>query len=273
MSSASAVRIAAAKSAPINSPALLLQRKCACGGSAGFTGECTDCKKKKFVGKTLQTKLRIGEPGDQYEQEADRVADQVMRMTDAKASAKNTSPRGGPLVQRTSVQSNAGSGAAPSIVQDVLAASGQRLDADTRAFFESRFGHDFSNVRIHSDAEAQQSANEVNASAYTVGNDIVFGAGRYQPRTHEGRRLIAHELTHVIQQHAGSTSGKLMQRAQIPYGQISWADFKASPPNTKNPREGAGILTAFDVPSYSPATSATSTKRKCNGWQDSRHGS
>jgi hypothetical protein len=103
----------------------------------------------------------------------------------------------------------------------------------------------------------------VNASAYTVGNDIVFGATGYRPRTHEGRRLIAHELTHVIQQHAGSTSGKLMQRAQIPYGQISWADFKASPPDTKNPREGAGILTAFDVPSYSPATSATSTKKKC----------
>ena len=110
---------------------------------------------------------------------------------------------------------------------------------------------------------AQQSANEVSASAYTVGNDIVFGAGRYGPKTLEGRRLIAHELTHVIQQHIGSMSGKLIQRAQIPHRQITWTDFKASPPDTKNAREGAGILSAFDVPSYSRATNAKNTRKKC----------
>ena len=65
---------------------------------------------------------------------------------------------------------------------------------------EQRFGHDFSRVRVHSGAAAEQSARDVNANAYTVGHNIVFGAGRFAPGTHEGRRLIAHELTHVVQQ-------------------------------------------------------------------------
>jgi hypothetical protein len=74
------------------------------------------------------------------------------------------------------------------------------LDPGTRAFFEPRFGHDFSAVRVHADAAAERSTRDVSALAYTVGNDIVFGAGHFAPGTHEGRRLIAHELTHVVQQ-------------------------------------------------------------------------
>jgi hypothetical protein len=241
----------------------LLQRKCACGGSSGLTGSCPECETKKLLGEPLQAKLRINEPGDPYEQEADRVAEQVMRMGDSTVTAHDSLSPPTPLVQRTAVRSNTGAGEIPAIVHDVLSAPGQALDADTRAFFEPRFGHDFRNVRVHSSSEAQQSANQVSASAYTVGNDIVFGAGRYQPTTHEGQRLIAHELTHVIQQRAGSFARQVIQRKQIPYGQITWADFKASPPDTKNPREGAGILSAFDVPSYSAATSAKSTRKKC----------
>ena len=116
---------------------------------------------------------------------------------------------------------------------------------------------------MHSRWGSEHSARDVHAHAYTVGNDIVFGAGRYGPKTLEGRRLIAHELTHVVQQQAGSMSGKLIQRAQIPHRQITWADFKASPPDTKNPGEGAGTLSAFDVPSYAAVTSAKSTRKKC----------
>jgi len=78
--------------------------------------------------------------------------------------------------------------------------SGQPLDQTTRAFFEPRFGADFSPVRVHTDSRAAESAREVNAHAYTVGQDIVFGAGQFAPGTHDGRRLIAHELTHVAQQ-------------------------------------------------------------------------
>jgi hypothetical protein len=84
-------------------------------------------------------------------------------------------------------------------VHDVLRSPGQRLDAATRSFFEPRFGHDFSKVRIHADARANESAASVNALAYTVGPQIVFRAGLYQPGAASGQRLLAHELTHVVQ--------------------------------------------------------------------------
>jgi hypothetical protein len=88
----------------------------------------------------------------------------------------------------------------PRQIDDTLRSPGQALDRETRAFFEPRFGHDFSSVRVHTDAQAAESARAVEASAYTVGRDIVFGAGRYRPGTAGGNRLLAHELTHVVQQ-------------------------------------------------------------------------
>ena len=90
--------------------------------------------------------------------------------------------------------------AAPASVDHVLASPGRPLEPALRQDMEQRFGHDFSRVRVHSGAAAEQSARDVNAHAYTVGHNIVFGAGRFAPGTHEGRRLIAHELTHVVQQ-------------------------------------------------------------------------
>ncbi|HME31295.1 MAG TPA: DUF4157 domain-containing protein [Terriglobales bacterium] len=104
-----------------------------------------------------------------------------------------------------------GSGAetAPSIVQDVLRSPGQPLDASTRSFFEPRFGSDFSKVRVHTDAEAADSARVVSALAYTVGPQIVFGAGLYQPNAPSGKQLLAHELTHVMQQGNGVAQGSL----------------------------------------------------------------
>lgn len=89
---------------------------------------------------------------------------------------------------------------APPIVDEVLRSSGQPLDDTTRAFMEPRFGFDFGQVRVHTDERAAQSAASVSALAYTVGQDVVFGAGQYAPGTSEGRRLVAHELTHVAQQ-------------------------------------------------------------------------
>jgi len=91
----------------------------------------------------------------------------------------------------------------PPIVQDVLSSSGQPLNSDTRDFMEPRFGHDFSQVRVHTDERAVESAEAVNALAYTVGRDVVFGEGQYEPETGEGKRLLAHELTHVVQQSRG----------------------------------------------------------------------
>ena len=95
---------------------------------------------------------------------------------------------------------------APPIVQEVLRLPGQPLDPEVRAFFEPRFGHDFSHVRVHTDAKAAESTRAVNALAYTVGRDVVFGAGHYEPLACAGRKLLAHELTHVVQQSAAGTS-------------------------------------------------------------------
>lgn len=342
----------AAKSSFIAAPTGLFQRKCACGGAAGMTGECETCKSKKFLGKPLQTKLRINEPGDQYELEADRVADQVMRMTEGGSieplrpsihagegavgrmpllqraeesngtsategdktkeegsrcpnwrgdpqsiskragefyarnhlippspatveriecepprpngnygcfvhfsdglvlrvivretdivvgtgpgpittehpppatplcfyeyscpdgdlvltvkkcqSSKPSGSSGPPAVaQRAALSGARGSMTAPPMVHEVLNSPGQPLDAATRAFFEPRFGHDFGRVRVHVDERAAQSARSVQAAAYTVGQDVVFGASQYAPYDSKGRRLLAHELAHTIQQ-------------------------------------------------------------------------
>ncbi|HLZ34839.1 MAG TPA: DUF4157 domain-containing protein [Nitrospira sp.] len=94
----------------------------------------------------------------------------------------------------------------PPIVHEVLRSPGQPLDPATRAFFEPRFGHDFSQVRVHIDAKAAESARAVNAVAYTVGEDVVFGAGQYARKSPVGQRLIAHELAHVLQQGSHKTN-------------------------------------------------------------------
>jgi len=144
---------------------------------------------------TVQTKLEVNEPGDRYEQEADRIADQVL------ATPTNLAASGAPPgIQRYIGQAPGPADAVPASVDHVLASSGRPLDPALRQDMEQRFGHDFSRVRVHSGAAAEQSAREVSANAYAVGHNIVFGAGQFAPGTHRGRRLIAHELTHVVQQ-------------------------------------------------------------------------
>src|SRR5205085_1631913 len=106
-------------------------------------------------------------------------------------------------------------GGVPPIVHDVLRSTGQPLDAETRRFMESRFQHDFSGVRVHTDAHAAESARAVDASAYTVGRDVVFGAGRYASQTSTGQRLLAHELTHVVQQANSDSTGAVNDATQI----------------------------------------------------------
>jgi hypothetical protein len=214
-------------------------------------GACHTCPVR------LQAKLAISQPGDPYEQEADRVAEAVMRMPGppisrvrewdqgrqgegetatlqrkcaACASGQGLCPQCAeeermqrkplaaqitPLVQRQVTEepdakkspagsrSIEGEESVPPIVYEVLRSPGQPLDAATRAFFEPRFGFDFSRVRVHSDAQAAESARAINALAYTVGPDVVFGAGQYAPGMSGSRKLLAHELTHVVQQGAG----------------------------------------------------------------------
>ncbi|HEX2996109.1 MAG TPA: DUF4157 domain-containing protein [Anaerolineales bacterium] len=171
---------------------LLLQRKCACGGSASssLSGECAACSKNK-----LQRKLSIGASNDPLEQEADRVAEQVMAAPSH--SAVSSAP---PRIQRYAGQATDGLDTAPASVDRVLSGSGRSLDAAIQQDMGQRFGHDFSQVRVHSDAAAEQSAKDVNAHAYTVGQNLVFGAGQFAPGSDAGRRLLAHELAHVVQQ-------------------------------------------------------------------------
>jgi hypothetical protein len=354
----------------------LLQRKCACGGASGLTGSCSECEQKKMLGQPLQTKLRINEPGDAYEQEADRMAEQVMRMAEpnqdsdswqhgataniqrriagdgveniqrqeeaptasgepvpqteggedkeedsrcpswrqdpqsiSKRAAENyarndmnppsqatvekidcepprangnygcyvhfsdglvirvivrakdivvgtgpgpfttlTPPPGTPLCfydyhcpegllvltkrecksakpaassgptlvgQRRAAPGASGALDAAPAVGRMLETAGQSLDAASRSFFAARFGHDFANVRVHADAQAAESARSVSALAYTVGSHVVFGAGQYAPNTSAGKRLLAHELTHVVQQ-GGAPASTAAQSSATP---------------------------------------------------------
>lgn len=170
----------------------LLQRKCACGTHTAGGGECLECSRKKT---RLQRKLMIGASNNPLELEADRVADQVMAKP-AHTSVSSTAPR----IQRYAGQSNRQNETAPPSVDQVLASPGRPLEPVQRQDMEQRFGYDFSRVRVHTGTAAEQSARDINANAYTVGHNIVFGAGRFEPGSQAGRRLIAHELTHVIQQ-------------------------------------------------------------------------
>jgi Domain of unknown function (DUF4157) len=152
----------------------------------------------------LQPKLAISQPGDPYEQEADRVADQVMRMSVPTVQRQCAACEEEEAVMVSRKAEGTVAGEAPRSVHSTLRSAGQPLSASARAFFEPRFGQDLSHVRVHTDQEAQQSARAVNALAYTVGSHVVFGAERYAPATTDGQRLLAHELAHVVQQsHAG----------------------------------------------------------------------
>ena len=149
-----------------------------------------------------------------------------------------------PRIQRFTGHSTGEVGMAPASVDRVLASGGRPLDSALQQDMEQRFGHDFSRVRIHSGGAAGQSTQDVNAHAYTVGHNVVFGAGRFAPGTHEGRRLIAHELTHVVQQNG---SAKSVQRQMITplaagggYGGLMDRDRRATTEADTSGGESAG---------------------------------
>ena len=120
-----------------------------------------------------------------------------------------------PRVQLSDPQTDgAAAASAPPVVDEVLRSPGAPLDHGTRGFMEALFAHDFRDVRLHSDAKAAESARAVNALAYTVGSNVVLGAGQHSPHTDAGRRLLAHELTHVVQQ-SGGLGRKVLQRWTI----------------------------------------------------------
>lgn len=220
----------------------LVQRKCACGAAAGITDSCADCRTKNLgLGRVsvqntfsgnVQRRLAVSQPHDLDEQEADRVAEEVMQRP-ARTGKELDSPKiSPPAIQRLCagcedeelqrqaeheeeeeeeqfLQGKGESGPIGEVSAEQTAqvenmkSGGEPLPPSSLNFFEQRFGHNFGSVRVHSDDRAAQSASALHALAYTTGQHIVFGAGHYSPDTVSGQKLLAHELTHVIQQGAG----------------------------------------------------------------------
>jgi len=137
-----------------------------------------------------------------------RTATQLQRKCHCGGTCGSCGPKKNPL-HRSAAATTARNGEAPAIVHDVLRSGGAPLPPPTRSLMESRFANDFSRVRVHADGRAAESARAVQARAYTVGSDIVFAGGAYRPHTSDGQRLLAHELTHVVQQGGASGSGAL----------------------------------------------------------------
>ena len=217
----------------------LLQRKsaCACGGG------CPTCQAEQLG---LQAMLAVGAPDDKYEQEADRVADQVLAVSEPRlrrqaipkepgevpVQAKPLASTITPLVRRQAegelVQGKPDgrvpNGSFGPINRRIRASSGagRRLPEPVRTFFQSRFGHDFRRVRVHTGSAAAEAAGAIQARAFTLGSDVFFGAGQFNPATKDGRRLLAHELTHVIQQKGGGIDS-VVQRYTVP-GHLACTD-------------------------------------------------
>jgi hypothetical protein len=156
----------------------------------------------------IQAKLEISHPGDPLEEEADRVADHVMRMPESAVQRNCATFASGASYSKCdeeNIQRKATPSYAPEASADISSlraslCSGQPLPASVRAFFEPRFGTDFSQVQVHIGGRANEAAHAIQARAFTTRQDIVFGAGQYAPTTADGKRLLAHELAHVIQQ-------------------------------------------------------------------------
>jgi hypothetical protein len=173
----------------------------------------------------VQTKLKIGQPGDKYEIEADQVADHIMRLPEPGKiesftfSGKESNPRKTNLticrkrvIKRFLNEKKQSFHNFPGLDRhnNVFHQSGNPMPVFIRDFFEQRFGTDLSEVRIHKSKEAIRSAQDLNARAYTYGSNIVFGDGQYVPETSRGKRLLAHELTHVLQQCSNNSKYSLL---------------------------------------------------------------
>lgn len=246
----------------------------------------------------IQAKLEVGTVDDPLEREADRVAEQVMRMRDPMASTNSTA-RGSssylqtgrpealeatlqrkcscggscdkckaeqaddehanvqrkPVPQISAIASSPSSAGmtAPPIVHEVLRSAGQPLDAGTRAFFEPRFGYDFGSVRLHTDSRATESAARIHANAYAVGNNLVVANGRCAANTHAGRLLLAHELTHVIQQ------------AQLPLPRVQRDNPHKQDPPVMRPAQKEG-------PGGEVAAQETEIERRWKKWKGAATG-
>ena len=286
----------------------LLQRKCGCSQSANLTGQCSECQRKKLAperGSTdlanesnappivhevlrssfpkIQPKLKVSQPNDKYEQEADRIADQIMRMPEQSVTANRSAIEGENLsiqrlensederdhpeenlqlkrlvgaesIQRQELeedeekdeeeemlQTKRSSSQVPEVtpnietgIESLRRSGGQPLPPSIRTFMEPRFGYDFSKVRLHTTGNAVQLANQLNAQAFTAGHDIVLGAGISSGQTTARTHLLAHELTHVIQQSRTDVAISSSSHSSIPSIQRSLATVETQENNEKD---------------------------------------
>jgi hypothetical protein len=194
--------------------------------------------------------LAVGAANDPLEREADRAADHVMRVEQREPAV---------LFPRGHAESSRGERLAPPIVHTVLGSSGYALDAETRGFMEPRFGFDFGAVRLHTGAQAGESARAIQAQAYTAGHHVVLGAGR----SGADRRLLAHELAHVVQQ-AGVTGASTIRRQAAPsastantgeYIPVTGAPEHQPTNESKDRAEVLGRLDVDDLFTKNPAVS------------------
>ncbi|MBI5655835.1 MAG: DUF4157 domain-containing protein, partial [Geobacter sp.] len=189
----------------------------------------------RAVQRLIQAKLKVGAAMDRYEQEADHIADQVMRKPALTHSpSPSVRPRADdeddvaqrkPQIQRIA---DDGGFEADSQIEDRISRQrgrGQPLSDQVRTDMESRFGADFSRVQLHTDGEAGQLNRELSAEAFTHGQDIYLGTGKYDPRSANGQRLLAHELTHVVQQ----TGGQLQRHTVLTAKDEDVQRFHAAP--------------------------------------------
>jgi hypothetical protein len=181
-------------------------------------------------GAAARSRLTVSRPGDAGEREADRVADRVLRMPEP---ARRGGPRELPVPA---------AGPAPT-------GGGRPLPAGVRAFFEPRFGHDLGDVRVHADDRAARSARALDAAAYTVGRDVVFAPGQYRPDAEQGRRLLAHELAHVL--HQTDSPHRLERQAASPSLRSPTLEISAL--------RGQGGFAVHSSPLTSPERSAAAT--------------
>ncbi|MBP8002805.1 MAG: DUF4157 domain-containing protein [Chloroflexi bacterium] len=245
----------------------LLQRQCRCGQYTVAGTVCSTCQQQQTSFATrvsdppaaaalthdppspgfnlstiparthprIQANLIVNAPGDTYEQEADRVANTVMAMSETSLAAPFTGVTGVnqatvhrfPLI--STIQASHDQQAFPASADveaniQQMQGSGQPLPDSERGFFEARMGYDFGDVRIHTGTQAIQASRDIQAHAFTLGHNIAFNQGTYQPGTQTGRRLLAHELTHVVQQ-TGEARRKFIQRTIDPRYEATHGEF------------------------------------------------
>ncbi|NDY73278.1 hypothetical protein DO021_21965 [Desulfobacter hydrogenophilus] len=201
---------------------LFLQRFAASSSLPQFQRDVVEKKKREKETPEVLPKLTVGTSDDEYEREADRVADTVMRMSDMNGIHPSQTPNPGlqahavnpklsPLIRRKADEANPKYHTAVESDIQSLWGRGQSLSPDTQEFFETRFAADFSQVRVHTGLQAENVTQAIHARAFTHGNNIVFGAGEYAPRTNSGKVLLAHELTHVVQQRHRKPAGQIQR--------------------------------------------------------------